>query len=59
MADMKLHSLLVQIRDVYNSERPIGFYVAAGISHDCPSHLPLGGQLKEVVISGFLEMERP
>jgi len=58
MANMDLHNLLAQIRDVYVSERPIAFYVAAGISYDCPSHLPLGGQLKEAVLAGFLEMEK-
>lgn len=34
------------------------FYVGAGISNDWPSHLPLGGQLKEAVASGFFEIEK-
>jgi tetratricopeptide (TPR) repeat protein len=55
---MELHSVLSQIRDAYKSERPMAFYVAAGISKDCPTHLPLGRGLRDAVVSGFFEIEK-
>ena len=54
---MKLHDLAVEIREAYLKDRRIAFYVAAGISNDCPSHLPPGRELRQAVISGFLEVE--
>ena len=54
---MELHKLASLIRDAYRSNKRVAFYVAAGISKDCPTHLPLGGELKQAVISGFFEME--
>lgn len=55
---MQLHDLAVEIRDAYLSDRRMAFYVAAGISKDCPTHLPLGRELSQAVISGFLEMKK-
>lgn len=55
---MDLHKMLSQIRDTYKSEKAMAFYVAAGISKDCPTHLPLGAELRDAVISGFLEIEK-
>jgi tetratricopeptide (TPR) repeat protein len=55
---MKLHKLVSMICDIYRSDKPIAFYVAAGISKDCPAHLPLGKELGYAIISGFLELEK-
>ena len=54
---MGLGELLAQIRDVYFSDRKVAFYGAAGISKNCPTHLPLGGELGQAIISGFLEVQ--
>lgn len=54
---MNLHKLITQIRDVYFSNKRMAFYVAAGISKDCPTHLPLGRELTRAAISGFFETE--
>jgi tetratricopeptide (TPR) repeat protein len=54
---MELDELLAQIRDVYLSDRKVAFYGAAGISKNCPTHLPLGGELGQAIISGFLETQ--
>lgn len=54
---MGLHELVAQLRDAYFLDRRMAFYVAAGISKDCPTHLPLGEELKQAVILGFFEME--
>jgi len=53
---MEADRLLAQIRDLYFSNRKVAFYCAAGISKNCPTHLPLGGELGQAIISGFLEM---
>lgn len=55
---MGIHELVTQIRDVYLSNKVLAFYVAAGISKDCPAHLPLGEELKQAVIFGFFEAEK-
>jgi hypothetical protein len=51
---VSLYTLVEHIRDVYLDQTMV-FYAGAGISYDCPSHLPLGGQLARAVISGFYE----
>ena len=55
---MHLHDLAIEIRHAYLSHKRMAFYVAAGISKDCPTHLHLGTELSQAVISGFIEMNR-
>jgi len=55
---MQMHDLTAGIRDAYLSDRRIAFYAAAGISKDCPTHLPLGRRLGQAVLSGFVEREK-
>ena len=52
---MELAALVAQLRDVYFSDRKVAFFGASGISKNCPTHLPLGGELGQAVISGFFE----
>lgn len=53
---MELHELAAEIKHHYLSDRRIAFYVAAGVSKDCPTHLPLGRELGQAVLSGFVDM---
>jgi tetratricopeptide (TPR) repeat protein len=54
---MELDGLIANIRDTYLSDSRIAFFVAAGVSKDCPTHLPLGRELARAVRSGFLDSE--
>ena len=52
---MELHKLIAEVRQTYFSSKRIALFVAAGISKDCPTHLPLGEELKMAVLLGFFE----
>ena len=54
---INLHELITQIKSFYFSNKRMAFYVAAGISKDCPTHLPLVRELTRSLTSGFFETE--